>query len=1145
MKNKNTIMLGVTFLSILALSSCNNKNISSSSIDQSSSSSSSSIFSSESLSSSSSSSIRINDPVFSQNHYSYDKNISEDLELPLNLYGCNIYLVEINDNQLLSKYFYYDSITSCLVIKMEYLCTLENGNYKIKVIIDEEDVAPAETTLEITNSILTEFDEIRTKTYRFGKDTGVSFNCDFASASIVSLLKDDITIDESFYHYQNNALTISSELLDHCYGTADFKIMLSNHDSYEFSIKTDILFFTDYDITTIDDKTESIGGGNSLYQYATSEKQTIVDATSFNMHGNALKYIPNYENVDLDCHGIMTLGAENSGMTWYDVGYHKNSKYMISFDYLTHDTKVNNEQTFCFATVSGWGAPFVYQQDLLIGPENDDTVHHFSKILTGEQISNGTLIYAKWINGSGYLLLDNMRIIEISDEPHLNESYEYEYGSTNDLTIEFDTHDWIYELYIDDTKVEDLPMTSQGITLNFDYLNNLGVGMHILTLKTAIASYNTQLKIVDNRQAALIDTNANYTSGKDTQIILNASISDGIYIDSIYQKDKEDVLDTSYQSDGWKFTKIDTKFDYKDLVTLQVGLDGTGKLILSKDFLERISNTSTFEIAFNNGKTSIFTVSSNKLVVSNYDDTTLWGYLNGEEQFGNPFASGMNGAEYEIKERIPGNKALYIEDTSATNDSCYFTIRTLSHPFLWYTIDGDSEHLYREQFTYQISDITDVFLRILVPTGFDVENNFFGEYDEVVSTGGWDEVRYNLICDGQVHSLDTGWFSVGEDINTDFRLLQVSIPKFAKSENRFVMFDDFSYSKTKKENIDIKYKLNQSEDVVLDLSYPIENIYLDDTPLSFATVSDNKVKLNKESLNALTLGQHILKIKTTVGFFKGKITISSSGEATLNETYKEFNRGDNTLSLEGTFNNVNIVEVKKYPSANYDINKNNGLLLDNSHFTIESDKLIITKEVLDNLYGSTLFTIVMSNGENLSFTLKSNVLFYDNFNDPDIWIYGNPGNCEICQDTNMTSFETDENGQKHLVYQPKNAVLGHANFAGTHQNGVLSFKPNDGVGIGWTSLNMDPNKTYVLTLNYQVTGGNENAHFRFYRWFASGDVIDDKTYDVSHSQKTFTIEIGGSELNGFYFFCSYSDFSDIDDLKIDIYSISIVEKTNV
>lgn len=1151
MKNKNKILLGLGFISVLALSGCGNK-VPSSSADSSSREStiSSSIDSSDESSSSSLSSEEISssevqkDPVFSQNHYSYDKNISEDLELPLNLYGCNIYVVEFNGEQLLAKYFYYDSKTSCLVIKMDYLCTLENGTYSIRVIVDGENVSPAETSLEITNSILTEFDEVRRKEYRYGKDTAVTFNCDFATASVVSLKKDDIIIDESYYKYENNALVISADLLNHCYGVADFTIELSNHDSYDFSVKTDTLFFTDYDITTIDDKTESTAGGNPLYQYATSEKQTIVDATEFGMTGNALKYIPNYENVDLDCHGIFTLGSENSGMTWYELGYRANGKYLISFDYVTHDSKNNSEQTFCFATVNAWGAPFVYQENLLIGPENDDQVHHFSAILTGDQISHGTLIYAKWLNGSGYLLVDNMRVLEIADEPSLNESYEYRYGSTDDYTIAFDTKGWIYDLYIDGVKVEDIPMSSQGIVLSADYLNNLGVGMHVIKISTAIGDYDAQLKIIDDRKAELTQNSANYISGIDSKIELSASITEGITIDSVYQVDKNDVLDQSYQNDGWRFTKIDTTYDYSQLVSMQSGLDGNGKVILSKEFLEKVANTSTFVISFCNGKSSTFSITSNKLVVSNYDDTTIWGNLNGEDRIESPFSSGMGGSLYEIKEREEGNKAIYINDTTASADSCFFTIRTLNHPWAWYTIDGDQEHLYREQFTYQISDVTGVYLRVIVPLGLDVNQNFFGDYDEVFNAGGWNEVRYNLICDGQVHSLDTGWFTVGEDINSDFRLLQVVLPRYSQEEGRFVMFDDFSYSQTLRQNIDVSYKKGQAEDVIISNDYDIKSVFIDDINVPFENTNEKTVKLDKETLETISLGEHVLSLKTTEGAFKGKIVIKSNGIAELVETTKSFKKGDQSVSLSGNFEEVTISEAKKYGSSNLDVNKNDGVSLNTSLFSVDNNRLVVSKNILDNLYGTTTFKLTMSNGALLEFTLTSDVLFYDNFNDPNIWIYGNPGNCLICQDTNMTSFEEDENGQQHLVYEPKNAVLGHANYPGTHQNGILSFRPTESAPVAWESLNMDPNKTYILTLNYKVTGGTENAHFRFYRWFASGEVIDDKEYNISHSETVFTIEIGGSELNGFYFFCNYASADDIADLKIDIYSIQITEKAN-
>ena len=114
--------------------------------------------------------------------------------------------------------------------------------------------------------------------------------------------------------------------------------------------------------------------------------------------------------------------------------------------------------------------------------------------------------------------------------------------------------------------------------------------------------------------------------------------------------------------------------------------------------------TTSFKAEFNNGATATFSVTvPDVLMYSDYDDTTVKGWLNGDVNRDNtPLSSGFEGTA-SVNE-VNGDKALYITSASG-GDTCYLNMRMHSHPWEWYNAFGDAQHLYRMTFEYQISGL--------------------------------------------------------------------------------------------------------------------------------------------------------------------------------------------------------------------------------------------------------------------------------------------------------------------------------------------------------------------------------------------------------------------------------------------------------
>lgn len=653
-------------------------------------------------------------PVFSKDSYSYDKNAANDLEMPVELNGVNIYACYFEDYLLSAKQAKYESDKKVLAIKESYMSTVDKGNYTLTVYYDEE-VKPSVLNIEVMNSVKTRFDTA-TKKYTFGKTGDLKYDCDFSIATITSLTKGGITIPSTYYSYADNTFSLSSEVLDHCYGTSEFVLTLSNHDVYKFNVSSDILFFTDYDLTTIHSDVVSIYGANPLYQYATTESVQIVNAESYGMVGNALKYVPNNVEVELDCNSIMTLGDALTTMSWYKVGYVRDKIYSISFDYETIGSSNVTGQTFCFATITDWGAPFTYQEPLLMGPENDNKVHHFSVILTGNQIQSGTFIYAKWLRGSGYLLLDNFRVSEVTDCLEIINLPDYKKDS-GDYVGTINAHGWKYDLLLDGNEVTEATLKDDSFIIPSSVMNNLSVGVHELVFSTSIGDVKATLTVTINGTAILTETSKTVT-GKESSVKLSGTFNNA-YITKVtkYGSNQYDVSN----KDGQEVSKNDFSFEN----------DG---LVIQNNALITLYGTTTFKIDTSIGNQLTFTITNTtNIFYDDFNTTNVW-----------PWDACGSSLNYTITQdtkmsslgMVDGHNVLVYEPYNAEQDHaknpsvCQNGIFTMkrdgSNPVAWEPFNFEMDKTYRFTLNYKIEGDNDktsfIFYRWLTNGAEDKSN---------------------------------------------------------------------------------------------------------------------------------------------------------------------------------------------------------------------------------------------------------------------------------------------------------------------------------------------------------------------------------------------------------------------------------------
>lgn len=1066
-------------------------------------------------------------PAFSQTEYAYDRLGGGDLELPLDLAGFSVYYVELNDARIPANVWSYDDETGCLVILEAYMLTLEDGSYTVKAITDAADAAAPQCTVSVDNSVKTSFDEVTTKNFRYGMDGGVSFNVDFNGVQVAALRQDGVTVDPQYYELKDDVFTVKAEWLRHYYDRAEYELELTNHDSYTFTILTNVIFYTDYDLTTIHDTTVSNVGVNPLYQYYDNVQITEAPANG-GLEGKVLKFTPNTQDVLYDCHGIYTLKADKWDSLWYAPGITDGKVYAISFDYVTEGTSAGE---FRYQSVSSG-----YSEDLILG--QDGVKHHFEVFLTSEQIGNGVYLWAFFKGGGGSVYFDNFTMTEIDALPEFTPEAPYEEG---DYTVPFDPNGMIFSFSYNGTPIEGVIYDESAGTVTFpeSFMQTLSAGTNTIGIVTPVGTMEVEVRVVEPSQAELADTVAEYRTGATGDVRLMGSFSEGVTLDSLKMKPK------SYNGgyDGWEFVYDDTELDFADRVTLVSGLDGTGYLLLPEEFMESFWGESVFVAEFSNGKQAQFTLQTDSVMLANADESRLHGLWSGVRDFNTPLNSGWAGAAGDFSARDGGGNAFYIRSTAqAGGHSCYaYTVKFHDHDWDWYLVPSSAGNLYRITFEYQFKNLpagAQPYFMMMVPSTEDLESDFYGTGYTKTLIDDYYELRWNLNTDGEVHTFDSGWFTWSDQL----RLSAIYLTDFAAEEGRYVMLDNYRVVESAGFAVPA-YTKDSGSDYTFGLNgYGFGSLTIDGSPVE-ATFADGQVTVKAADMAAYDYGAHTLEVVTDKGVaLRAVLSVGDGTAAVLTETEKSYSYGDTSVKLAGTFGDgVTVVSATKRGSHWFDRSfaAADTLTGDLSElFEVSADGLTVKKALLDILYGRTEITVTLSNHVRLRFVLTNNVVWYSDWDDTYVQ---QPAHQDLNHYTSQDSsaLSVAEYGGGHgLRYYPFGAT-GLAKTAPDNffQLFLPAWAPSN-IYMRLPSMTVD--KDYIVTFDYTVTGEDPEVSYYFGGYNSTG-MVNLQTLDAGSNTFSYTIS-GGQDLNLFGIACTKVGGSENCWLTIDNYRIVAVEK---
>lgn len=1052
---------------------------------------------------------RISKPCFSKESYTYDRVAAGDLELPINLDGAGFYYLDVDEGQVPYDQAYYDEIKSCIVVKEDYVLNLGLGEHYLKAITDGDE-EPAKCVLHITNSIKTNFDTT-TKLFKKGYMDRVEFDVDFNETTIIYLKANDMIVDPSYYGVENNKFYINATWLSKFYGSTNYSIMLSNHDKYDFTIDSNVVFYTDYDVTTIHDTLESTIGHNPLYQYSTPDSVSIVEGVE-GMNGKVLKYVPNYVDVPLDCNGIFTIKSDECPYMWYNANLNRNKNYAVSFDYMTVDTTVGE---FRFrAENNSWS------DDLLIGPENDNVVHHYTRFVEGKDVGYGFFIKAFFKDGSGHIYIDNFSISEVDNVPSISPVNDYRYNGS--ISTSYNNGGLLYEIRLDGAVSSGITASDGIITIDEETASSLVPGKHTLSLVTPLGEISTTFKVIEDLTCEFVSTEASFDSEQETGVRYYGNFGSRLQIASVKQVEKN--YDAGYG--GWDFVSNNVTKDYKEEVTLREGTNNQGYIEFSKKLCESVFGTTQFEVEYTNGDKSILTLNNNIEMLSDYDNTSLLGYFNGGYASGSPLNSGLWGAsQASVKEYEEGNNGLSITSTEGSADQCAFSVKYHDHTWDWFKINGQNDKLYRTRFTYRITNLSQDSVYFYIMTACsDVSklgDDFFGQYDQADYEAGdnYYKVRYNLIADGQLHEFDSGYYTYSSAL----RMTKIKLPYFTASDNGEVLIDNYRVdSKSYNDPISTsEFLVDNPSDISFTSTQEINNIKVDNSEVSF-TKNNDTYTLNSSLFTSLEHGNHTITLD--YGNYKvvHNIIVTDSRDASLSETSKVVTYQGGSIKLSGNFStDLTITSLKRHGTHDWDnttgrlnsLSSSDGSMNPN-YITIEEDGLVISSELIDQCYGEMRYTVEFSNKKLVEFTLTSNMIYYSNFNETLIYVEFGPGvNGAGCQDYTMSTYETID-GKRVLRYTPSNAILGHALNA---DNRILTFSIEGKTSWWWTwSLGEITSESKIyFTLDYAITGDCDGYYFCY--WDNAGET---HSISLNKDETSMYLEINADDVVAFAIGCS-------------------------
>ncbi|MBO7187562.1 MAG: hypothetical protein J6V68_04115 [Clostridia bacterium] len=328
-----------------------------------------------------------NAPDFSSQTYIYDLAVGGYLDIAVNLFDAKTTEVVVSGEKIDANYFdgylYLEASAVNQIGKGEHVLTIatEYGTSSVR--------------LNIINTAI--FDNGTIKTYTYGVTTSIEYQADFGVASVSKVLLNGKALSTDAYSYQSGKFTLYKKALDLIYGEMAFTVVLSNLDEYEVRVNSNVLFYTDYDYTTIHDLTVSSQGVNNVYM--NSYNVSIVDGFS----GKGLKYTK----------GIVSNSAGESIYTirntlletsyWYGVEMPAGKNIVVEFDYASYGTTSSDK--YIFQRVQN--GQVINEQFSTPG----DGVKRSAKFtVSTDQLKVICLNYTARTTDSQYLIIDNFRV---------------------------------------------------------------------------------------------------------------------------------------------------------------------------------------------------------------------------------------------------------------------------------------------------------------------------------------------------------------------------------------------------------------------------------------------------------------------------------------------------------------------------------------------------------------------------------------------------------------------------------------------------------------------------------------------------------------------------------------------------------------
>lgn len=189
-----------------------------------------------------------------------------------------------------------------------------------------------------------------------------------------------------------------------------------------------------------------------------------------------------------------------------------------------------------------------------------------------------------------------------------------------------------------------------------------------------------------------------------------------------------------------------------------------------------------------------------------------------------------------------------------------------------------------------------------------------------------------------------------------------------------------------------------------------------------------------------------------------------------------------------------------------------------SNYSVTSDGILLKEKLVSSLFGNSHFIAILSDGQNLIFTVKSKTLFYSDYDESYVFdgTYSQYGANAFTNDSDILSITANGVDGGSLLYEPgKSSYL-----MGSWANRVMTLKNPYRYDFTWFSIAVDESKTYNISFDYTLNDADDNTFYAavvnkegpvYVDPSASGTVY----YLTGGGKKTFSVTVKGDELWGF------------------------------